>query len=70
MSIHTASLHRRIEPANRSRARGLYFVLRSSHVPMHSAYRATVATYGRPLIRGFYWDTLSTQVRRLVVALS
>lgn len=69
MSIHTASLHTRIDPANRSRARGLFHLLRSSNVSRRRAYVATVATHGRPLIRGYYWDLLPVQLRRLIATL-
>ena len=33
-------------------------------------FLATVATYGRPLLRAFYWDMLPVQTRRLIVSLS
>lgn len=60
----------RIPSSNRSRARGLFTMLRACHVSARRAYVATVATYGRPLLRAFYWDMLPTHTRRLVTSLS
>jgi hypothetical protein len=60
----------RIPSANRSRARGLFAVLRASNVPPRLSYVATVAAYGRTLIRGYYWDMLPSETRRLVAGLA
>lgn len=68
--MHTSTLIiHRINPAQRSRARGLYAMLRASGVSFRNAYRATVAAYGKPMIRAFYWDMLPSHTRRLVVSL-
>ena len=69
MSTNSTPRTVRIDPVNRSRARGLYHMLRACNVSMHRAYVATVAAYGRPLIRAYYWDMLPTHTRRLVVSL-
>lgn len=62
----SSTIIRRIDPSQRSRARGVFAMLRASGVSRHRAYIATVAAYGRPLIRGYYWDLLSPNLRRLL----
>lgn len=59
----------RIDPVNRSRARGMFAMLRASGVSRRAAYVATVAAYGRTLIRAYYWDMLPTHTRRLLAVL-
>jgi hypothetical protein len=56
----------RIDPLNRSRARGMFAMLRACNVSRRRAYVATVAACGRPLIRAYYWDMLPAHTRRLV----
>jgi hypothetical protein len=60
----------RIPPSNRSRARGLFAVLRASNVSPRLSYVATVAAYGRTLLRGYYWDMLPSDTRKLVAGLA
>ncbi len=60
----------RIPHANRTRARGMFALLRVSGVSMRRAYVAAVAVYGRPMLRGFYWDQLPAHTRRLVAGLA
>lgn len=59
----------RIPSVNRSRARGLFAMLRASHVSARKAYYATIAAYGRPCLREFYWQLLPLQTKRLLVGL-
>lgn len=60
----------RIPRTMRTRARGLFLTLRAMRYPQRLAYSATVATYGRPMLRAFYWDTLPTHARRAVAGLA
>lgn len=60
----------RILPSNRTRARGLYAMLRASGVSFRRAYVATVAAYGTRLARAYYWDMLPTHTRKLVLGLA